>query len=809
MNLYRYVTCHGLSPLGRFVSIFIFALMPIGIKSQDTQPLLPNLNAEKGQSEIARCDIDSLGDLWVFTLDKTGSMLSEISVTGSRKNWTSTQITEDVTKKLAKEGGILDQINYSYDRIAIMETGYGVKESDSFGKGFCSAPPLDSSFIHVIQTPQRYNTNRKNGLKKVLSEQLLGVYNYRESFVSQIRVLGLHRLIKWVLLHNSSQNFRQIHIVTITDDADENDQWKMDYYTIKRDPTKMEQLNALHSKYVYSPFTRKGGGYLSECEKFTDITSKNHIYMYNYVTLQQNTSEIKCYEDSIIRLVPMDGKKMLFELNLNNLYSDSICFVYIDTVSINSIDYPICQYMNNQLCIEQAYDMNFISNDIVIRGKVQVQYYDSIYGGHFKSYPFLQYNRDYTSGVHATLKAIVGLLAIAAFLLLVYVLWILPNRKILTICVSDGRMMNVRRGYRWQWETVTPLTYSDGKGVVFAKHNCFKKSIFTIESNTKLMTKNRNCIIIDSPVPLIFPGNVLSDTSKNNIQRNAGDTYGKYPESLLHLNRKTCSGRISSLQNNRFRWVRLKLYPVINRIIFHLSPHYYYWGNRMEGLLPMPRLRNHLFLLEQKSGRASRDDAWLNTYYQGNFPLADVLICLCRQDSHAEWDVYQLRDRNLSDPGIGNIVHLIHYHQERIKIDEIPAILKILKKAILREMGTSRVIFLDHFNNDFDIDIVHFNVADASCMAYVCLVDDTEEEKCQILYSPLMDTNRIEKNIVINTSQYSRLLWTSLVPFKSKSDRPSSDVARIESLDIVREGVSCQKMLSLKNKTIEFDNIRV
>ena len=775
----------------------------------------PDTYAQKIQSELSSCDVDSLGDLWIFTLDKTGSMLWEKMVDGKRKLWTPSEIKSDVIWKLSRKGGILDQINYSRDRISIMETGYGDKnkESDSYGSVFCAASSLDSSFIHVVQSLQTFCTNRKSGLKNVLSDRLeKNNYNYRESFVSQIRVLSLYRMVKLICLRNLGLSFQKIHIVTITDDADVNDQWKMDYYSIKRAPAKMKQLNALHSKYIYSSFTQKGGGYLDEREQFTDVSSKNHIYMYDYVTLQQKVSNIVCLEDSIIRITPLDGMKFDFQLNLKQIDSDSICFAYIDTVSVNGVNYPICLYMCDKLCLDQAYDMNPLRNKIVIRGKVQVQYKDSIYGLHYKSYPFVQYNEDYTASMHTLSNVLIMVVIMAALIALLYVLWLLPNRKLFSVYVSDGRQVRVCRGYRWQWDKLTPLAYSSGdnivfENIVFAKHPCFKR-----ETNRK---KERNCInhvIIESPFPLTFAGKVQFDSTKNNIRRNARDSQ-QYPAMLLQMYGKTCAGRIASLQDSRYRWVRLKLYPMLNRWLFRISPHYYYWDFGLDNLISVPSLRNRSFLLEQGKvvERQTNDDMWLNTYYLGNYPTADVLICLNYWSNHAVWNVYQLSCRESSGHGIASVRHLIFY-RHNVEAGELPAIKKCLKKAIRQEMGVSRIVCLDNLcldNFGYTENGVHFNVTEASCMAFVCLVENTEEEKCQVLYSPLTDADTTEKSVVIDTCSVCRHLWTSLIPFTSKKDRPASDVARCGSQNIVRDGVSCQKTLLVKNNTIIFDNIQI
>ena len=751
-----------------------------------------------------QCDVDSIGDLWIITLDKSGSMLSETLVTGARRPWTREMVKNDVLGKLSRQGGILDRIDYSRDRITFIETGYGTDPYHSTGYGFSAAAPLDSSFIHLTDSFQKFTTNGKVGLEAVLGDMLMNRYIYRESFVSQIRVLSLHRLIKLIQEQELGLTFRKINILTLTDDADTNDKWKTDYYTIRRDRKKVRQLDELHSRYVFSSFTQKGAGFLDEVE--SDVTSKNHIYLYEYVTRQQWTNEFICSEDSLISISPLDGKTLDLNLNLKKIATDSICFVYIDTITVNDSHYPVGHYMDDIMCIEQEYDMESFQNDIVISGSIQVQYQDSIYGMHYKKYNFVQYNRDYTSSVHSMTKNAAIVIIAILLLLLFYILLILPNRLVMKVYSSGGCCVRVRRGYRWQWKKLTPLAYYSQKMALFAKHRCFKKS------NNRAMSYDMLCgIIIDSPVPLVVSKNVYYDSSINDIKTNAYNSCGIYPPMVTKMYEKTLTGRFSKLRNSRFKWVRRKLHPFLNRLLFRIRPHYYFWGESMQGLISSPLLDCSNLLLEfnDENGNYTNDDKWLNMYYEGNHPVAEVLVCTQRIMNNIIWNVYQLCSRKINGYGISSVKHLIHYIQEEADNNQIVDIRKQLEKAIRRELKVSKILFLDSLDNNCSDRWVHFNVQQATCMAYVCLVECTLKEKCQTLYSPFTDTDIVEKNVVVAASAVSRHIWTSLLPFTSKKKRPNGNIACCESLDIVRESPACQKLLSLKNRRIEFDNIIV
>lgn len=763
-------------------------------------------SAQTNQYFNPQSDVDSIGNLWVFTVDKSGSMLSE-RIAYANHHWSPQRIKNDVITRLSREGGILDQIDYTRDYVTLIETGYGTEEFHSYGDGFRAAESLDSSFIHIEKTFLKFSTNKKSGLESVLSDMLCqSDYKYQQSFVSQIRVLSLHRLVKLIQEYEFGLRFNKIYIVTITDDADVNDQWRNDYYFIKLDSNKMQELNNLHSRYVFSSFTQKGAGNFNELKEFTDLSSKNHIYMYEYVTRQQTTNDIKCKDDSIITLSPLDGNVFSMQLNMRQIVSDSICFIYVDTVSVNGERYPICRYLNDTLYLMQEYDMASIKNDIVISGKIQVKYWDSIYGTHYKNYAFVQHNKDYTSSVHSVIDGVTITFIALVFALLFYVLLILPNRLVMKVYSSGGCCVRIRRGYRWQWEKLTPLACYSQEMTLFAKHRCFKKN-----KNGAMSYDLLSGIIIDSPVPLVVSKNVYTDSSINDISTNAYNSCGMYPDVIVKMYEKTLAGCFSKLRNSRFRWVRRKLHPFINRFLFSITPHYYYWGDAMQGLISSPILGGCNLLLEynEDNGRYTSDDKWLNTYYEGDYPVAEVLVCTQRIRNNTIWDVYQLCSRKINGYGISSAKHLIHYIQEEADDNQTANIRKQLEKAIRRELRLNKILCLSLLDNGYRDRWVHFNVQQATCMAYVCLVECTLEEKCQVLYSPFTDSDIEEKNVVIPPSAVSRLIWTSLVPFASKKKRPSGNIAAYESLDIVREGPACQKLLSLKNRRIVFDNINI
>lgn len=784
----------------------IFVLYPIASKSENSLSLSYGLNSysQKGSVDLAQCEEDSLGDLWIFTLDKTHSMLCEKNEKGTIKYWTPTQIKDDVISKLSREKGILDQINYTRDRITIFELGYGdiISEKDSSSVEFISSVPIDSTSIHLFHREMKYISNQKEGLMKVLGDRLeTNNYDYSVTFPFQDRVLGLHRMVDSICLKKLRYIYRNIHLVTIMHEDDvEESRETLTHTSIKNVSSQSKYPQPLNLTHANNSFIKNNIGFLDERELFTDTSTRNHIYMYDYVSHKSILCDDICQKDSIVILTPLNNYAFSLSLLKKQSANKEICCAYIDSVIFNCSTYPINQFLYNNLYLTPTFDNHPLFKEFTIYGKVYTRYKDDQNQLYYKSYPFVQYIKDNTALNYTKSGTIIVIL-----LILIYFLWVVPNKKLLSISSTDGQNVFIRRGYSCQWDNITPLAFVNGDNVIFAKHSNIKRFA------NPTPKKRPFCIIIDSSVPLACTGNHFSDTTKNDIFSNSDNSPDDYPELLLQMYSKTYAGKIAKLRDSRFHWVRNVLYPALNRVFFYIKPHYYYWGSDLNCRFSSPRLPNRQFLLEycEETENRTCDDLWLNTYYLSNCPIADVLICTDCAKDHIVWDVYQLRGQQFSEKCTRYVRHLIHYRQNNICKNELNNITQRLKKSIHQALRPKRIVCLDTIN--VEAMGVHFNVKEASCMAYVCLVENTSEKKCQLLYSPLTDADSTRKMILIDPCGVSRKIWTSLLPFVSniKDKDITLDLACCESDDIVLPGTSGQRELFFANNSIIFDTISI
>ena len=766
-------------------------------------------------------DVDSLGDLWVFTLDKTGSMLRERIDPYRVNHITPSMIANSVMSRLKKEGGILDCIDYQKDKISIYETGYGETEQDSYGKNFDAAPSLDRSFIHLVQNPKAFRKNGKNGLQNVLQDLIdcsQGTrYCYRESFVSQIRVLTLSRVVDYIKSEKLNDSFRYIHLVIITDDADEHDQWKMDYYTIKfRSRKKFDELNRLNTKYIYSSFTQQGGGVLEENAFYTDISDARHIYLYDYITLQQRKDS--CISD-LIDIDPMDGNRISMRLREREYASDSISFAYIKSININGETIDVSQYMTDSLQIECKYTNSFFLNNISILGQIQVQYMDTIYGIHARKIDYIQHSDIMPMQTELVIKILLELLTIGFVLFLVYVLFVLPNKKVFVLITADGHRFSARRGYRRQWlKTVNPILFSFIKKsnrsvkTAFAKHPCY-----SIKQENADSQDSSYYWVIDSPYPLVTSSQLRTiDTSMDMMWSVQRDKH--CPQLVKNLYAHWLLPKIDELTTSQNKWIR-RLGRLLQRVYHRINPHYLYWIDvysiEASVILTSPLLPDNPFLLEiavrlTRDSRMGNQDEnrLLYQYYSDiNKTYADVLITVEQSFNQTTWNVFQLQSRLQFGSGISSVKHLMHYTHDYVKESELHAMEKRLRKAINKELHTKRVVFF-HAKND-NMDNMPFLIDSNSFMSYVYLVDDTVAQKSHFVYSPLsdqLDATNPSKMVALQKAKYDMELFTSLLPFKNGKDMPMHGAAFRESAEKFPAGSAVQGELKIHDKCIEFLN---
>ena len=773
----------------------------------------------KAHEVVKYLDVDSIGDVWIFAIDKTASMLTEHDRAWHTTSVSPSHVCNSVMSRLGRKGGILDCIDYENDMAFFYETGYGEDPSESTGTGFRNAAPLEYSFIHeVIEPIDLWSSNID------IEDILYGFFNcdrrdykYRESFVSQIRVLTLHRAILWLQENEISDLFNRIHIIIITDDAEQNDQWRTDYYNIMhRSKEKIRQLNALHEKYIYSTFTQRGGGLLEENEKYSDISDPRHIYRYDYTTLQQRPEKVNL-QGQLLEIAPMDGEEIGLRLTSKVFRGDTVIFAYIDSICVNGEVIQVARYTSDTLQVVGPYHNRFNRNDVSVYGKIQVEYEDSIYGMHMRKIDFEMHDSVITVQMASRRYWAIIIAIVIVLLVLLFVLVLLPNRYVFTLYTSDGEKVRVRRGYKWQWdEGINPLLHSsvDPKSrmvhTVTAKHACFSKSVCPNATGESIPW------VILSRRPLAHSAQMeMMDTSMNigrYIQR-----HDDCPAVLKQLYEAWGIKQVDKLADHRWKWVR-SVGRSLQRLYHCVCPHYAYWmvnANMGDSLIVTSSLLPASpFLLEVlMEHHTTANDRILNSYYRNpSTPKAEVLIATTVTDEEMTWNVYHLSANLRLGHGIGDVKHMAHYTHPIVSNAERDLFAQRLRKAIQREMKISSIYVYHMPQEELVESRVVFQVEENSCLYYLYLVDDTEKRKAQMIYSPFsdnMNANMPRKMVLIKQNRYDKELYSSLLPFESAKNMPGHGACMRESAVKFPAGGSLQGELSIEKKAIKFLNVTI
>ena len=463
-----------------------------------------------------------------------------------------------------------------------------------------------------------------------------------------------------------------------------------------------------------------------------------------------------------------------------------------------------------------------LKNDVKIKGQVQLQYVDSIYGPHARKMSFD------TSAIVLPLSArillnilysiLVGLLIFA----IIFFAWIIPYKRLFTVYTANY-IQHVRRGYRWQWkETINPLlyttlytTYINKKRqlqTIFAKHPCY-----SIKSAAN-STDDNTLWVIDSPYPLRYSTQLNRADSmmdiKKYIQRN-----DDCPTIIKSLYESWWIRHIDILLDNRYKWIR-SIGRTLRRLYNILSPHYLYWGRMKDieksTIINSPILPGVPFFLELKILKTSfsnNSDHLLSAYYRNHSAHpAEVLITIQKEGANFVWNVFQLQSKLHLGYGIGAAKRLMHYEHPCVEEPVCQSLINRLLHTIKSELKTSSIYVLDYSKSSVSSNEISFEVEDNIWMNYMYLVDDTIEGCAQMIYSPLSDTlnpNNPKKMVAIRQSKYDKELFTSLLPFNDAKDRPIEGVCRRESaIKFLAGGALCGELYIDRN-VVRFLNVTI
>lgn len=778
------------------------------------------------QNGIAYSDVDSIGDIWAFVIDASGSMRDK----GYKKTWTSKELSDFILDKL-NYLHILDMPNYERDRFFMIYSGIYKGSIDNNRTFLRNQLAKEGSFTYHFMHPHTGNENvyfKRESLEIYLRSNISKCeFPYKFSCVSQIRTCALDTVIHKMLSNNKSNSYNHIYIVSITDDSDINDQWRKEYKEMMSNaPQRIQEINALNKRYIHSPFQDDGGGEVIELAT-TFIPSSKAVYapkiwLHQYITMQQQPRQIHLNKKELVKVAPMDGNQVLLRRTASHYKNDPIDFIYIDTIWVNNQAIPVKKYMTDSLLLNSSYTNRPSFNDVHIVGNMQVQYVDSILGTHTTKISIIQSDK-VSSTLFATLCRILLIMVICALLFTaIYFLVILPNKRVMNVYTSEGHRLHVRRGYSWQWmETLNPVLFSSLQHksnspilTALAKHRCYRSQKVEANPDTK-----RYYWLIESSRPLVSTtAQFYSINSSMDIMRYVQREV-HCPQIVKDLYNGWLLHRIDNLSLSPNKWVR-KLGRFLQSAYHKLCPHYLYWIDVYKAdesvIVTSPLLPDSPFLLERleiRSGSALGDGYYLNRllsqyYASEKASAAEVLVTVDLDNNRMTWNVFQLNSRLRYGNGISSVKHLMKYTHDCVDLMTLHSMETRLHKAICKELHVSNVAIF-YPNEEPQGYVLPFQIEKNAFMSYMYLVDDTIEQKSHLIYSPLsdqLDADNPRKMVALRSAQYDMELFTSLLPFRSGKDIPMNGAARRESTQKFPAGSAMQGELRINNKQVYFLN---
>ena len=172
-------------------------------------------------------DVTKMGDIWIITVDKSGSMV------GAKRDVSS--ITKSTTNRLLKSN-VFDSADFTQDRFLFLISGFQFNKYIGHGNSFIQSTPFEESLIHPTDSILHSFSNKEqlvNHIAKEVMSTKQFKYSYDYSFVSLLRTFSIVHAVEFLIENNEAANFDNLYVMSITDDADQNDQWRMDYRNLK------------------------------------------------------------------------------------------------------------------------------------------------------------------------------------------------------------------------------------------------------------------------------------------------------------------------------------------------------------------------------------------------------------------------------------------------------------------------------------------------------------------------------------------------------------------------------------------------
>lgn len=322
---------------------------------------------------------DSLPDLWIVTIDLTGSML------GDKKY----RLIPEGFKEIVGR----NECDKNNDCFLLLSSGMTKNElrgsskkwANSYGLTYCERDFV-SLLIKELSDISNYNQVYRNINRICIDSKQ---FKYERSFASIARPISIAFLV--YNKHFDFLNYRYVYHIQITDNGDTNDQWGIEYHFLRTHYEEhFSDVNGVLPKIACSKFdfVSKGTGNFDDKDMimYGQLGKKEeplYINLTRYKTFQEEYHDIKSI-DSLLVLDDFHNDHFTIQMNP---CGDSVKFVYVDSCQINGNSVYVKQYLYPDDKFVVDFDSSFINpkqNKVYVAGSYQEQYHDRILGQRYR-----------------------------------------------------------------------------------------------------------------------------------------------------------------------------------------------------------------------------------------------------------------------------------------------------------------------------------------------------------------------------------------------------------------------------------------
>ena len=771
-------------------------------------------------------DLDTLGNVWIVTVDHSGSM-RDIPGWKNDKNQKikapASAVVSAVVDNLKRQD-FYDEIDFNHDRFIFYRSGL---DSHGYGDEVAVMQDLDTSFIHHTDALFHKLEDSADLISRIRTMMSQEPFDYNLSLVSQIRTFSVVKTVKVLTERGQNMDFNTLKLITITDDADQNDQWRTDYRTLSagdkltkgRKPISKRTRETLQ-KFVFNELTGDGEGVFNQI--FADESRFHHIWGYEYITRDAMSDTLR---RNVLRISARDGKHMTFVPKHMYFGEDSLCFYGVDSVVVNGETHVIGKNFNKRYEASFPYKNGLRFNDVKVYGSVQFKYEDDIYGAHYKKVRFVQ-EQSIPSGVWAIIFTVLGILAGVTVLgYLAYRLIILPRWTVARLYSGDGTDVQIRRGFRWQWKNeVTPIALyeADANGirsVLVRKHK-------NISATAQEALGEGSSLLICSRVRLNVSDVDLEHSTFDDIDATYVFRQLHYPELLKNVYRQTLISKARrGLVSSHLPLMR-RFYTRVIAFLQKVTPMYYYYYNDVTKYdsvcLESPKLLvDKKFIIETAKGAQvysmERHEAVVNKalsiyYFDVKKSYHDALLCYDLIDGKEYWNIVLLDDPTALHNGLKN-VSVIY----RFVCDADPANKANKEKALYdyarRRLRRYSLGILD-CSGVLPSQTTAFNITSVPVPGFVSFLEFKVKPRAQMIYSPFQDGFIQYKFVSLKSTYDEGHLYLSFLPYKfvregGKLQDPDGQMLVRMSDELVRPQDMSAARMYLSHDEITYRGINV